>query len=141
MAAGAGGPSRSVSHDYWDGASQGKLILQQCGACGRIRHYPRPLCDACYSFDVLPVESPGTGVVYSWTVTHHAFAPSVSAELPYVLVTADLAEGVRVLGRMAPGPPAPRVGLPVRVAFEAGPEGPLLMLVAEPDGSESGPGT
>ena len=71
-------------------------MLQSCGACGKVRHYPRPLCDACYSFDVRWIEAKGTGTVHSWTVTHHAFNPGFKAELPYVLVTVDLAEGVRM---------------------------------------------
>ena len=41
-------PTRD-SKPYWDGLNEGRLLLQQCAACRRIRHYPRPVCDACYS--------------------------------------------------------------------------------------------
>ncbi len=37
---------------YWDGLNEGKLLIQKCGSCGKLRHYPRPLCDACHSFEV-----------------------------------------------------------------------------------------
>ena len=123
-----------TSGGYWAGAAKGKLILQRCRNCGRIRHYPRPLCDACYSFDVEEVASPGLGAVYSWTVTHHAFAPSVVGELPYVLVTADLDEGVRVLGRMSLDVPL-RIGLRVRANFGSAVDGiPVLELVTDSEG-------
>lgn len=111
-----------VSAAYWHGAARGRLVLQRCSACGRIRHYPRPLCDACHSFEYEPVEADGGGTVHSWTVAHHVFDPSVADDVPYVLLTVDMAEGVRVLGRWR-GPDDLRLGRPVRVAFEPGPDG------------------
>ena len=46
------------------------------------------------------VEASGRGRVYSWTVAHHAYHPGFKAEVPYVLLTVDLDEGVRALGRL-----------------------------------------
>lgn len=107
------------SQPYWDALSEGRLMLQSCGACGKVRHYPRPLCDACYSFDVRWIEAKGTGAVHSWTVTHHAFNPSFKADLPYVLVTVDLPEGVRMQAPLRdPDLNGLRIGLPVRVIVE-----------------------
>lgn len=107
------------SQPYWDALGEGRLLLQSCGACGKVRHYPRPLCDACYSFDVRWIEAKGTGTVHSWTVTHHAFNPGFKAELPYVLVTVDLAEGVRMQAPLRdPDLNGLRIGLPVRVIVE-----------------------
>ena len=115
------------SKPYWDGLDEGKLRLQQCGGCGKVRHYPRPLCDACYSFDVRWIEANGRGTVHSWTVTHHAFNAGFKAELPYVLVTVDLDEGVRLQAplRGVEGKDV-RIGLPVRVTFERAKEGLTL---------------
>jgi uncharacterized protein len=81
---------------FWDGLRDGQLLLQHCSECGAVRHYPRPMCDQCYSMDHRWQPASGRGAVYSWTETHHAFNPAFKAELPYVLVTADLEEGVRV---------------------------------------------
>ena len=107
------------SQPYWDALSEGRLMLQSCGACGKVRHYPRPLCDACYSFDVRWIETKGTGTVHSWTVTHHAFNPGFKADLPYVLVTVDLPEGVRMQAPLRdPDFNDLRIGLPVRVIVE-----------------------
>jgi len=104
---------------YWDGLHEGKLKLQACGDCGKLRHYPRPVCDACWSMAVTWVEASGRRQVHSWTVTHHAFHPGFKAELPYALVTVDLVEGVRVNVRLRGLEPGElRVGLPVKIGFE-----------------------
>lgn len=108
-------PGEELSQRYWDGAREGVLVLQACGQCGRVRHYPRVLCDACYSFEVQPHVASGRGTVHSWMVAHHAFDPAVADEVPYVLVTVDMEEGVRVLGRWEDG--ELRLGLPVELSF------------------------
>jgi uncharacterized protein len=115
------------SKPYWDALGEGRLVLQSCGACGRVRHYPRPLCDACYSFDVRWIEAKGTGTVHSWTVTHHAFNPGFKAELPYVLVTVDLAEGVRMQAPLRNADAsALKRDMPVRLTIELAREGLAL---------------
>jgi len=111
-------PTRDTQ-PYWDGLAAGRLLLQKCGSCGRLRHYPRPLCDRCHSFAVEWVEASGRGRVHSWTVTHHPFNIGFKRELPFTLVTVDLEEGVRMQAQLK-GPGAERVaiGLPVAVRFE-----------------------
>ena len=107
-----------LARPYWEASAQGKLVLQSCSACGKVRHYPRLLCDACYSDAVTWIPSGACGTVHSWTVAHHAFHPAFAAELPYTLVTVDLDEGVRALGRWR-GDATMSIGLPVQGAFEA----------------------
>ena len=80
---------------YWDGLREGRLRLQSCADCGKIRHYPRPVCDACWSMNVKWVDAAGTATVHSWTITHYAFHPGFKGDLPYILLTVDLPEGVR----------------------------------------------
>lgn len=104
---------------YWEGLKRGRLRLQRCGQCGKLRHYPRPLCDACHSFAVEWIEACGRGTVHSWTVTHHAFDPAFAAELPLTLVTVDLAEGLRIMAPLrGVDAAALAIGVPVRVVFE-----------------------
>jgi len=104
---------------YWDGLREGRLRLQCCADCGKVRHYPRPMCDACWSMNAAWVDAAGVGTVHSWTVTHYAFHPGFKGDLPYVLVTVDLPEGVR-MNAQARGIDAGqlRVGLPVKVVFD-----------------------
>jgi len=107
------------SKPYWDGLNERRLRLQKCGSCGKVRHYPHPMCAACYSFDVEWIDASGRGKVHSWTVAHHAFHPGFKSELPYVLVTVDLDEGVRMNAPLRGFDAAKlRIGLPVRVVFE-----------------------
>ncbi len=99
-----------LSRPYWEAAAQGRLVLQACAACGTLRHYPRLLCTQCFSDAATWHTASGRGHIHSWTVAHHAFHPAFAAELPYTLVTVDLAEGVRALGRWNSDTP-PAIGL------------------------------
>ena len=111
-------PTRD-SRPYWDGLREGRLVIQQCGACGKLRHYPRPVCDACYSMETTWRQVSGHGTVHSWTVAHHPFHPGFKSELPYVLVTVDLDEGVRMLAQIRGlEVDALAVGLPVTMVAE-----------------------
>jgi hypothetical protein len=103
---------------YWDGLREGRLRLQRCADCGKPRHYPRPVCDACWSMNAEWFDASGRGTVHSWTVTHYAFHPGFKGDLPYTLLTVDLEEGVR-MNAQARGIATPAVGLAVRVGFEA----------------------
>ncbi len=84
------------SQPYWDGLHDHRLMIQSCGACGKTRHYPRPMCDACHSFEVKWIEASRRGTAHSWTETHHPFHAGFEDDLPITLVTVDLAEGVRL---------------------------------------------
>ena len=118
-----------LARPYWEAVAQGKLVLQSCSACGKVRHYPRLLCDACYSDAVTWLPSNASGTIHSWTVAHHAFHPAFAPELPYTLVTVDLAEGVRALGRWR-GNVTMSIGLPVKGVFEAREGGMDLVFTA-----------
>ena len=107
-----------LSRPFWEAAAAGRLVLQRCTGCGKIRHYPRLLCDHCYSTAVEWVPASGRGTIHSWTVAHHAFHAAFAAEIPYTLVTVDLDEGVRALGRW-PQDASLSIGRPVQGRFEA----------------------
>jgi hypothetical protein len=119
-------PVPDISNDtrpYWDGLKAGKLMLQRCADCGKVRHYPRPMCDGCYSMNVDWVQSTGKGAVHSYTISHHPFHAGFKEEMPYVLVTVDLEEGVRLNAQARGiGEDEVRVGLPVKIGFEAATE-------------------
>lgn len=89
-----------LSGPYWEGTRRGALVVQRCGACGTLRHYPQVLCTGCYSDLFDWVDLSGRGTVHSWTISHHAFHPAFAQDVPYVLITVDLEEGVRAMGRL-----------------------------------------
>jgi uncharacterized OB-fold protein len=105
-----------LSGPYWSGAAQGRLVIQRCDGCGALRHYPRLMCSICHSFDWSPYEASRAGTVHSWTVSHHLFDPSVTTDNPYTLVTVDMQDGVRVLGRLSDAV-QPEAGLAVELVF------------------------
>lgn len=104
---------------YWDGLREHRLRLQRCADCGKVRHYPRPMCDACWSMNTEWIDAAGTGTVHSWTITHYPFHPGFKGDVPFTLLTVDLPEGVR-MNAQARGIDAAtlRIGLPVKVAYE-----------------------
>jgi uncharacterized protein len=105
--------------------------LGRGGACGKTRHYPRLLYSHCHSDAAVWNQASGRGTLHSWTVAHHAFHPAFKDGLPYVLVTVDLDEGVRALGRWQ-GPVALAIGQPVQGMFEAREGGVDLVFGPDP---------
>ena len=104
---------------FWDALMEGRFRLQRCADCQKVRHYPRPVCDACYSMNAEWVEASRLGFVHSWTITHHAFHPGFKADLPFTLLTVDLEEGVRMQAQARDiAAEELRVGLPVKLGFE-----------------------
>jgi uncharacterized OB-fold protein len=106
------------SQGYWDALSAHRLCFQQCADCGRLRHYPRPMCDACWSMRSTWFESAGLGTVVSWTVAHHPFHLAFKRQAPYALVTVELEDGVRMHAPWRGAVESLRLDLPVRVVFE-----------------------
>jgi len=108
-----------LNRDYF---SAGRLLVQQCTACGAVQHPPEEVCFRCQSFRFHNVESAGLGHVYSYIVAHYAVSPLLKESVPYgiALVQLDDYPDVRIVGNVLNLPPeALRIGLPVRVIFEA----------------------
>ncbi len=111
---------------YWDGLQAGQLRVQRCGDCGTLRHYPRPMCPACQSFEVGWLTLAGPGTVHSWTRPHQSALPGFADAVPFTLVTVDMAEGVRVLGCLLEADLAAlAIGAAVLATVELAPSGQL----------------
>lgn len=109
---------------YWEGLRSGRLLVQRCAICGAHRHYPRPMCPACHSFEVQWEPVAGDGTVHSWTVVHRSALAGFAEAVPFTLVTVDLPESVRMLGLLIDaGSGALRIGATVHAAVQAGPAG------------------
>jgi uncharacterized OB-fold protein len=103
---------------FFDGARQGRLLIQRCASCGVLRHPPRPACAECRSFQWDTVEASGRGTVYSYVVVHHPQVPAFDYPLPIAVV--ELAEGTRLVADLqGVAPDAVTVGMPVVVDFVA----------------------
>jgi uncharacterized protein len=109
----------SINRDtafFWEGTALGELRIQQCGACGTLRHPPGPMCPNCNETKPKHIVASGLGEVYSYVVHHHPPVPGHT--LPFVVALVELEEGVRLLAELVDVKPDDvRVGLPVRIDF------------------------
>jgi uncharacterized OB-fold protein len=96
-------PGPEVDHDsrgWWDGLREERIVLQRCERCRRERFPPMPGCPYCGHDRSEEAEAPSRGTLYSYVVVHHAFDPAFSAEVPYVIGTVELENGVRIPARI-----------------------------------------
>ena len=112
---------------YWDGLREGRLLFQQCEGCGALRHYPRPMCLKCHDMRLRWTQASGAATVHSWTVVHHSVVPGFEDHVPYTLVTADMAEGVRVVAPLR-GAKTPHIGMRLRAVIAPGPAGEQIVF-------------
>ncbi|WP_324790175.1 bifunctional MaoC family dehydratase N-terminal/OB-fold nucleic acid binding domain-containing protein [Streptomyces sp. H51] len=110
---------------FWEGVARRRLLIQRCVGCGVLRFPWLPGCGACGCPDWDTVEASGEGTVHSYVVVHHPPAPGFDP--PYAVVLVELTEGVRMVSNVV-GLPCDdvRIGLPVRLAFQADGEEPVL---------------
>ena len=104
---------------WWQALSEHRVTAQRCTNCQRLRLYPRPMCDVCYSLEYDWADLKGEGIVHSWSVSHHAFNPGFKKDLPYLTVTVDLTEGLRLHAPLLGVEDKEiSIGMPVVVDFE-----------------------
>jgi uncharacterized OB-fold protein len=81
------------SAPFWQHVRDGVLHVQACGACGALRHPPRPRCARCHSADRRWTPVSGRGEVWSVTVCHPPVLAAYAERVPYNAVVVRLAEG------------------------------------------------
>ena len=124
-------PAPGISDDtrfFWEGAREGKLLIQRCMACGTLRHPPGPCCPACHSFEWDTLQASGRGTIYSFVVMHYPEVPPFDHPNPIGLI--ELEEGTRLVAQLVgvePGDIA--IGARVQVEFNR-------FDVGAPDGND-----
>ena len=112
-------PAPIVTDDsavFWDAAAKGELVAQRCGACGALRHPPRPMCPHCRSLEVEVARLSGRGTLYSYAILHHPQHPAF--DYPVLAALVDLDEGVRVVSNLTDVTPGDiRIGMRLEVHF------------------------
>ena len=112
-------PTRDTE-PFYAAARRGVLVFQRCTACGRFRHYPRPVCPACLSRAFAWTPSSGRGTVWTWTIVRGPTLPAFEAAVPYNVVDVLMEEGVHFVSQVLDCPPDEiRAGMPVRAVFVA----------------------
>ena len=114
-------PRPAITHDnafFFEGAQQGKLLIQRCAACGALRHPPGPMCPRVPLARVGHASRrAGAGTVYSFVVNHYPQVPAFDYPLA---VGADRARGGHAPRRRTSSASTPAdvtVGMPVEVEF------------------------
>ena len=100
-------------------------MIKRCTACGEAHWYPRALCPFCFSEKTVWEESPGEGVIYSYSVMHR------SPSGPYAIGYVTLAEGPAVLTNFVDvAPDGLSIGQKVKVKFQPTENGPPVPVFA-----------
>lgn len=110
-----------VSAFFWDGAREGRLLIQRCSACTRYQYPPDVVCTFCQSPRVEPAAVSARGTLYSYSVVDRAFNQGFVNALPYVLALVELDEqsGLRMIANIVEAGSVPlEIGMPLEVTFE-----------------------
>lgn len=113
----ASGPTADEdSARFWEAVVTHRVVLQRCTACQYVRFPPMPGCPSCGAAGSLDVEASGLGRVYSWIRVHRPIGTMTEEDVPRTVVTIELDEGCRMVGRLI-GASRPAMGDPVSVVF------------------------
>ncbi len=123
---------------FWAACRDEQFLVHRCGTCGRA-YWPSATCIDHGSASMRWEPASGRGEVFTYTVVHHAYDPSLAAALPYAAAVVRLDEGPFFHTDIVGCPPgAVCVGMRVHVVFEHAGDGTSIPHFA-PD--HSAPGT
>lgn len=107
-----------IDQAYWQGAAEGRLLLQRCRACGKLQFFPRAVCTGCFGGDIEWVPVSGKGKIQSFTLIWTPRNPAFKDEVPICYASIVLDEGVLMQSRIVGAvPQSVRSGADVKVAF------------------------
>lgn len=104
---------------YWQGAREGKLLLQQCRECGTTWHQGSGFCPNCLAVDFDWTPASGTGSIYARIFMHQVYWPSFADDVPYNLVWVELDDGPMMTADIVDAPREDiEIGCRVEVIFD-----------------------
>jgi uncharacterized protein len=119
---------------FFEGAKEGKLLIQRCSECGTLRHPPRPACPNCRSFTWDALRASGRGTIYSFVVNHYPQVPAF--DYPLIVALVELEEGTRLVANVSHmTPETTAIGMPVIAEFETFDDELSLPVFRPADGS------
>lgn len=108
-----------LTRPFWEGAAQGRLMMQRCEACGTVNFHPKPWCVECGSRKLSWQQVKNQGTVYSYTVSHSVAMNLPGWELPVILALVDVDDAARMYAQVVGvGEDGIRVGMRVEAVFE-----------------------
>jgi hypothetical protein len=119
---------------FWEGAKEGKFMLQYCKDTGRFQHQPRPVSMYTGSRNLEWREASGQGTIYACTVVRVP-GPGIKDRIPLMAATVELAEGVRIIANILDAQPDDmKIGQKVELAWDTLDDGvpyPAFRIVKE----------
>jgi uncharacterized OB-fold protein len=108
---------------WWERVAEDDVLpIQRCTGCQKLRHPPRPMCDACGSQSYDSIDASGKGTVHTFTVIHYPQVPGY--EYPLVSIIVDLEEGERMVSTLVECTPEDcRIGMPVEMVIHEDEDG------------------
>ena len=120
---------------FWEACNAGRLRMQRCTECERLRWHPAPICPYCQAEACAWDDIPHTGRIHTWTVVTHPVHPGAVDKVPYVVVEValDAQADLRMISQLVDCAPTEIVmDAPVVAGFVAHPDGqnlPVFRLV------------
>jgi hypothetical protein len=112
---------------YWDGAKEGKLVIQRCQSCGFYNHPPVVVCNSCCDRDAEQKweQVSGRGTLYTHYICYDTSIAGFEEKVPYAVILVELEEqsDLLLMGNIlnleydAVGTELP-MGLPLEVIFD-----------------------
>jgi len=108
---------------FFDAATQGRLLIKKCNACGEVHYFPRALCPHCGSDRTEWLEAAGTGTIYTFSLGYRV------GPTPLMIAYVTLDEGVSMMTNIVDCDlEAVRIGQKVRVVFKPTDGGPPVPM-------------
>jgi uncharacterized OB-fold protein len=95
-----------VTRPYWDGANDGRLMIQRCAnpACAKAVFYPRVCCPHCHGGELTWFRATGRGKIITHTTVRRTHHDGFNASAPYVFAAVQIEEGACIYAEI-PGAP------------------------------------
>jgi hypothetical protein len=115
-------PVNAENAAFFAAASEGRLLVGRCTACGELHYYPRAVCPFCASEPTEWIPAQGRGRIYSYSVMRRVAAP-------YAIAYVTLDEGLTMLTNLVDCDfDRVRIGDPVRVVFKPAEGGEMIPM-------------
>ena len=108
---------------WWDLLANGEFTVQSCTGCGSSQLPPTVVCRKCGGVAGALMRASGYGTVYSTTTVRERAGA-------YNVAIVELAEGPRLMSRIAGDPDAVQIGAAIRARIEHA-ESPVLVFDIE----------
>lgn len=114
---------------FWRGGAEGALRFRHCAACDHYVHPPSPRCPQCLGDRLEIAAVSGRATLVTYTINHQPWIPGFDPPYVVAIVAIDEQPSLRLTTNIVHcAEEALRIGMPLRVLFEAREDGIYLPL-------------